>query len=160
MLAVGLSKVFTNRGACHRMLKTLSTLALAGATAATLLATPVIAQSGNFGLELNNARGVGEGCRLTYVATNNTGVELNKTSYEVAVFDQDGVVSRLLILEFGQLLNGKTKVVQFDIADKPCDTISRLLVNSVAECVAADGTAPNCMDGLVTSSRGEIQFGI
>ena len=121
---------------------------------------PAFAQGGNFGLELNNAREVGEGCRLTYVATNNTGVELDKTSYEVAVFDKDGVVSRLLILEFGNLQNGKTKVVQFDLADKPCADISRLLVNSVAECVATDGSTPNCMEGLVTSSRGEIDFGI
>lgn len=142
------------------MLKKLSAMALAAVTASACLTAPAIAQSGNFGLELNNARAVGDGCRLTYVATNNTGVALSKTSYEVAVFDQEGVVSRLLILEFGQLQNGKTKVVQFDLADKPCETISRLLVNSVAECTAADGSAPNCMDGLVTSSRGEIQFGI
>ncbi|MFT6223509.1 MAG: hypothetical protein ACJA1F_001353 [Paracoccaceae bacterium] len=142
------------------MLKTLCTLTLAGTIAASLSSVPAFAQSGNFGLELNNARSEGSGCRLTYVATNNTGVALDKTSYEVAVFDKDGVVSRLLILEFGQLQNGKTKVVQFDLADKPCGDISRLLVNSVSECTATDGSTPNCMGGLVTSSRGDIQFGI
>ncbi|MBM7068846.1 hypothetical protein IU397_14755 [Actibacterium sp. 188UL27-1] len=142
------------------MLRTLSSLALGGITAAALSMAPVYAQGGNFALDLNNARDVGAGCRLTYVATNNTGVALEKTSYEVAVFDQEGVVSRLLILEFGQLQDGKTKVVQFDLAEQPCADISRLLVNSVAECTASDGTTPNCMDGLVTSSRGDIQFGI
>ncbi|QDC11555.1 hypothetical protein FHY55_07950 [Oceanicola sp. D3] len=127
---------------------------------ATGLALPAFAQSGNFGLELNAARDVGEGCRLTYVATNNTGEGLEKASYEVAVFDQDGVVSRLLILEFGQLQADKTKVVQFDLSDMACSDISRLLVNSVSECVGAEGTSPDCMEGLTTSSRAEIQFGL
>lgn len=142
------------------MIKTLSATILSTLTAVALGGAPAFAQSGNFGLELNTARAAGDGCRLTYVATNNTGSALERTSYEVAVFDQDGAVSRLLILEFGQLKPGKTKVVQFDLADQPCDQISRLLVNSVAECVAADGSTPNCLDGLVTSSRTDIQFGI
>lgn len=142
------------------MLKTLTAGTLSALTATFMATVPSHAQSGNFGLELNNARAVENGCRLTYVATNNTGAELDKTSYEVAVFDKEGGVSRLLILEFGKLQNGKTKVVQFDLADQACDNISRLLVNSVAECTAADGSTPDCMAGLVTSSRTEIDFGI
>lgn len=141
------------------VLKSISSTLLAIALAAGT-ALPAFAQSGNFGLELNAARDVGEGCRLTYVATNNTGEGLEKASYEVAVFDQDGVVSRLLILEFGQLQADKTKVVQFDLADMACSNISRLLVNSVSECVGAGGASPDCMDGLTTSSRAEIQFGL
>ncbi|MGR3795330.1 hypothetical protein [Vannielia litorea] len=141
------------------VLKTLSTTLLASAMAVGT-AIPAFAQAGNFGLELNAARDVGEGCRLTYVATNNTGEGLDKASYEVAVFDQDGVVSRLLILEFGQLQADKTKVVQFDLADMPCSNISRLLVNSVSECVGTGDAAPDCMAGLTTSSRAEIQFGL
>ncbi|MBT0957249.1 hypothetical protein IV417_07625 [Alphaproteobacteria bacterium KMM 3653] len=142
------------------MIKTISTAILGAATAVSLCTAPAFAQTGNFGLELNSARAVGDGCRLTYVATNNTGSALEKTSYEVAVFDKEGVVSRLLILEFGQLQPGKTKVVQFDLADSPCEDVSRLLVNSNSECVASDGSTPNCLEGLVTSSRAEIQFGI
>ena len=133
----------------------------AGVLGLPLAAAPVMAQdTTNFGLELNNARAAGEGCRLTYVANNNTGTDLETTSYEVAVFDQESVVSRLLILEFGELQDGKTKVVQFDLADMGCEEISRLLVNSVSECTAEGGAEADCLDGLVTSSRAEIQFGI
>lgn len=127
---------------------------------ATAFAAPAFAQDGSFNLELNAARDVNGGCRLTYVATNNTGVDLEKTSYEVAVFDKDGVVSRLLILEFGKLPKSKTKVVQFDLAEKPCAEISRLLVNNVAECTSTEGPYDRCMEALSTSSRAEIEFGL
>ncbi|MEL6523518.1 MAG: hypothetical protein AAFQ66_21265 [Pseudomonadota bacterium] len=141
------------------MRKTRSILTLVGAVVGALSVTPIHAQEGSFALDLNNVTDVEAGCRLTYVATNNSGVSMDKTSYEVAVFDQEGIVSRLLILEFGQVQDGRTKVVQFDLADQPCTDISRLLVNSVAECVATDGSTPNCMESLQTSSRGTIQFG-
>ena len=138
----------------------MKTFALTIGFAASLLAPMAEAQEADFALELNSATEVNGGCRLTYVANNNTGVGLEKTSYEVAVFDQDGIVSRLLILEFGKLPVGKTKVVQFDLAEQPCDGISRLLVNSAAECTTADGLFDRCMDDLVTSSRTDIEFGV
>ncbi len=119
-----------------------------------------MAQDASFALELNNARDIDSGCRLTYVATNGTGTDLEKTSYEVAVFDKDGVVSQLLILEFGKLPKEKTKVVQFDLAGKTCADISRLLVNGAAECTSTDGPFDSCMDALATSSRAAIEFGI
>lgn len=141
------------------VLKSFFSMLFATATAAALSA-PAFAQSGNFSLELNAAQAVDQGCRLIYVATNNTGEGLEKVSYDVAVFDQEGVVSRLLILDFGNLPADKTKVVQFDLADMTCSNISRLLVNAVSECVGSGAAKPSCMEGLVTSSRTEIQFGL
>ena len=141
-------------------------LSAATATAALTLAmgsAPLLAQDaggGSFSLELNNAQSVETGCRLTYVATNGLATELSAISYEVAVFDGEGVVNRLLILEFGRLAADKRKVVQFDLADTACDDISLLLVNNVAECVAADGSQPDCLAALETSARGQIEFGL
>lgn len=135
----------------------LATLAF-GAVAA--MTTSVHAEEGKFNLELNSARDIEGGCRLTYVAMNNIGVDLTKASYEVAIFDKDSVFSRLLILEFGNLPKGKTKVVQFDLAEKPCADISRLLVNSVAECISVDGPYDQCLSGLATTTRADIQFGL
>lgn len=123
------------------------------------MSVAVSAQSGNFALELNNASDVDGSCRLTYVATNSTGVGLAKTSYEVAIFDADGRVSNLLVLEFGQLPIAKTKVVQFDLKDNACGNISRIVVNNLAECESAEGSHDFCMSALITSSRTEIQFG-
>lgn len=141
----------------------LRTLTLSAGLAA-MAAAPVAAQdAAEFSLELNNAAETSAGgCRLTYVATNKTGTELAQTAYEVAVFNAAGVVSRILVLEFGALTVGKTKVVQFDLADQGCADISRIVVNDVAACTLADGSGQGdfCLSGLVTASRATIQFGI
>jgi len=118
------------------------------------------AQSGNFVLELNNATETDDSCRLTYVATNSTGIALIKTSYEVAIFDSEGKVANLLVLEFGALPIAKTKVVQFDLKGTPCSNISRIVVNNLAECESADGSHDFCLTALITSSRTDIQFGV
>ncbi|MEM9247083.1 MAG: hypothetical protein AAGB05_00150 [Pseudomonadota bacterium] len=136
------------------------TFIAAAAMASSFGAQAVAQATGPFTLELNNTADVEQSCRLTYVATNGMGIDLSEASYEVAVFDSDGLVERLLILQFGALADGRTKVVQFDLADTACSGISRLLVNSVSECAAADGSAPDCLDALETTSRSDINFGL
>ena len=130
-----------------------------------LAVTPAFAQENaqQFTLELNAAAETEAGsCRLTYVASNQTDTALERTAYEVAVFDAQGVVTRLLVLEFGALVEGKTKILQFDLASTACASISRIVVNDVAACtVAGSGDeAGVCMQGLAASSRTAIQFGI
>ena len=146
-----------------RFIRTIRNITMVGGLAA-MAALPVAAQdAAEFSLELNNAAETSAGgCRLTYVATNKTGSELSQTAYEVAVFNGEGVVSRILVLEFGALTDGKTKVVQFDLADQGCADISRIVVNDVAACTLADGSGQGdfCISGLVTASRATIQFGI
>lgn len=125
-----------------------------------LAATAVAAQESNFSLELNNSRDVNGGCRLVYIAVNGTGVALDKTSYEVVVFDNDERVTQFLILEFGQLPAGKTKVMQFDLPEQPCAQISRLLINDVAECTSGGQPVTVCMDALETRTRTSVGFGL
>jgi len=122
-------------------------------TAALLGAAPALAQSGNFEIELNTSAELDNACRLTFVATNNTGLTLTKTSYEVAAFNAEGVVSQLLVLEFGELPQSKTRVVQFDLPDMKCADISRLLVNAQDACESSDGASDVCMKSLSASSR-------
>lgn len=111
------------------------------------------AQTGNIELELNTAADVNGGCRLTYVATNSAAASLDKVTYEVAVYDLDGIVKLLLELEFGSLPSGKTRVVQFDLPDIGCGAISRILVNTAVECLAAEGEQAVCRDNQILSSR-------
>lgn len=138
-------------------------------------------------LELNNAADIqqtlpaAEGaapvtqtsCRMTYVVTNRTGEGLRAAGWQVGVFDSGGVVRALLMLNFGELPDGKTKIGIFDIPGWPCADISRIVVNDVAQCVPAsaepvtqaDGTqvwaqASHCLDGLATSTRADIEFGL
>jgi hypothetical protein len=132
----------------------LALLVLAGAAAPASAA-----DEKKLSIELNNAIDANGGCRLTYIATNDTGTALEKTSYEIVVFDADQKVSQFLILEFGRLPAGKTKVVQFDFANHACSSISRILVNDISECVAGGETVPICLDDLKTSTRTSIGFG-
>ncbi len=117
------------------------------------------AQTKNFTLELNGAKDNDGGCRITFVAVNKTGTKLDKTAYDVVVFDKEGGVSQFLILEFGQLTPKKTKVVQFELNDQKCTDISRLLINDVSDCVAEGKSTPICLDALETKSRTNIEFG-
>lgn len=135
----------------------------AAAFAATLAFTaPLFAQETPvLSLELNGAAETDTGsCRLTYVAANRTGAALDRTAYEVAVFDSQGSVTRLLVLEFGSLIEGKTKILQFDLSGTACGSISRIVVNDSAACTVAGAEAPVCMQALTASSRTAIQFGI
>jgi hypothetical protein len=113
-------------------------------------------------LELNAVGDTADGgCRLTYVANNGMAAALEKTSFQMAVFDGTGSVTRLIVLDFGALTVGKTKVVQFDIPGQTCAQISRIVVNDVAQCTSAGGAAvPDCLSTLATASRTAIQFGL
>lgn len=131
-----------------------------------LLATTLIgaggamAQQAAFELELNNVKPAEIGCRLTYVARNSTGADIESIGFEMVVFDAEGMVDRRLNLEFGAFPDGKTKVLQFDIAGQQCDAISRLLINDAAECTVSEGDAPDCLGLLVPSNRTALDFGI
>ena len=132
--------------------------AAAGAEASTAETTAQPETQNRLSLELNNAVDEAGLCRLSYVAVNGTSQPLETVSYDVVVFDKNGQVSQFLVLQFGQLPAGKTKVVQFDLADQPCDGISRILVNDVAECQTSQGNAGICMEALSPSSRTAITF--
>lgn len=137
--------------------------ALYGIMAASgLCATPpgAAAQDKALSIELNDAADMNGGCRLSYVALNETGVLLDKVSFDVFTFDGEGKVGQSLVFEFGRLPAGKTKVVQFDLADQPCATISRLLINDITECIAEGTNSTICIDALKTTTRTSIIFGL
>lgn len=124
---------------------------------------PATVVSGAFNLELNTVTELdGGACRLVYVAENATSTDVSNATYEVAVFnDVEGrdIVSNMLLLEFGELASGKTRVVQFDIAGQPCSDISKILVNNQVDCATADGTSDMCMGNLATRALDtEITF--
>ena len=133
------------------------------AAVATMLSWGAVAQEatkGALNLELNGAQPSDKGCRLTFVVKNDLGANLSKAAFEIALFNEAGVVDRLTVLDFMDLPAGKTKVVRFDLAGTQCDKISRVLVNSATEC-AGDGIEPSaCMRGLKTEARAGIAFGV
>ena len=72
-------------------------------------------------IELNDASNADTACRLVFVAINNSGVLLEKTSYDFVTFDTAGKVGRSITFHFGRLPVGKTKVVQFDLPGQACE---------------------------------------
>lgn len=131
-----------------KLLKTLSTLALVAASAST----PAFAQeAGDLTVELNTVAQTEGACRLTYVANNQTGEDLVNASYEVAVFNERGAVSKMLILEFGAITDGSMRVVQFDIDGQMCDDISKILVNNQVDCATDGGASDICLADLAAT---------
>ncbi|WP_274627908.1 hypothetical protein [Arvimicrobium flavum] len=118
------------------------------------------AQQTAFTIELNDAQDVNGGCRLVYVAMNSTGKPLQKASYDVFTFDAAGKVSQSLVFQFGAFPVNKTKVVQFDLANRECSKISRLLINDMTECMVEGQNSTLCMDALKTTTRTSIAFGL
>ncbi|TIO11127.1 hypothetical protein [Mesorhizobium sp.] len=111
-------------------------------------------------LELNGAQPSDKGCRLTFVVNNTLGADLSKAAFEIALFNEAGVVDRLTVLDFKDLPAGKTKVTRFDLAGADCAKVSRVLINSTTEC-AGTGIEPDaCMRGLKTETKTGIAFGV
>ena len=111
-------------------------------------------------LELNGAQPSDKGCRLTFVVKNELGADLSKAAFEIALFNEAGVVDRLTVLDFKDLPAGKTKVVRFDLAGTDCGKISRVLVNSATECAGTGVEPAACMGKLKTDSKAGISFGV
>ena len=115
--------------------------------------------AGALSLELNGAQPSDKGCRLTFVVNNGLGSDLTKAAFEIALFNDAGVVDRLTVLDFKDLPADKTKVTRFDLAGTECAKISRVLVNSVTECVGTGLDTAACASGLKTTTKAKIAFG-
>ena len=111
-------------------------------------------------LELNAAQPSDKGCRLTFVVNNALGADLSKAAFEIALFNEAGVVDRLSVLDFKDLPAGKTKVTRFDLAGTNCTKLSRVLINSATECAGAGVEPAACMRGLKTETKTGITFGV
>lgn len=124
------------------------------------VAFPVSAQDKTLALELNAVQPSDKGCRLTFVVQNGLGTTLAKAGFEIVLFDKAGVVDRISVLEFKDLVAGKTKVSRFDLAGVDCAQIGRVLINETKECSAEGVPVEACSRQLKTVSKAEgIDFG-
>jgi hypothetical protein len=144
-----------------------STLASHATYALALVALAVLparaqetAKSPGLALELNAAQPSDKGCRLTFVVTNNLGAELTKAAFEIALFNDAGVVDRLTVLDFNELPAGKTKVARFDLAGTDCTKISRVLVNHATECTGTGVDPKACLREFKPETKSGISFGL
>lgn len=118
------------------------------------------AVTGKISLELNQLQPIADGgCRLSIIATNGLERPIDQLGLEMVAFDKDGLVEQFLRLKFSRISAGKTKILQFDLAGKPCDGISRLHVNNVMNCVPPSITDVYCPDLMDLGNRTPVQFG-
>lgn len=111
-------------------------------------------------LDLNALQSSNGGCRLTFVVSNGLPTPIDRAAFEMALFDKEGVVDRLTVLDFRDMPRGKTKVSRFDLSGVKCADISRVLVNQATECQGTNVEANACMTGLRTETRTPIVFGV
>ena len=90
-------------------------------------------------------------CRLSFLAENGLGSDLDELVVEAVIFTRAGAVERLLLLDFRDLPAGKPRVRQFDLAGLRCAALGQVLINGVETCEGADEAA--CADALETGSR-------
>lgn len=129
------------------------------------LLSPVLAraqeQTGKAGtlfVQLNNAQTMEGGCQLTFALKNDTGTDIKKSSYNMAVINAQQQVSTLITFEFRPLVSGQTKFQQFGLPGEACEQISGLLINDFVECTTADGASPICESSIEQSTLTAIAF--
>lgn len=126
-----------------------------------LSVAPALAvEPGQLGLELNVMQQSDAGCRITFLAENRLGTEVTRSSFELALFDADGGIDRLVALDFGALPEGKSRVVQFELKQLACDAVGRVLVNDITACEGGELTPAACLAALVPTTRTTATFGI
>ena len=107
-------------------------------------------------IELNNSKTVAGACQATFLLRNGLGQTLDRFQLDLYVFDGDGVIKHRSFIDLAPLRRDKTTVITFRISPEPCTNVSKVLVNDVPACRAADGRKLDCLKGLETTSRGKI----
>ena len=121
--------------------------------AASLTATPLMAEEPSLALELNAVAEQDSGCRITFVATNRLSADLSALVVEAVIFTPDGLVDRLALLDFQTLPQTRPRVRQFDLPGLACDRIGQVLINAVGTCTGAGLAPAACADAMTVSSR-------
>lgn len=110
-------------------------------------------------LELNALQSSERGCRFTFLAANALGGDLASAAFEVVLFDKAGMINRLIIIDFKDLPEGKTKVRQFDFPGVDCSDVGRVLINDATECAGEGVEANACIRRLKAETLTDVAFG-
>ncbi|AJY44607.1 hypothetical protein [Martelella endophytica] len=106
-------------------------------------------------ISLNSLETTENGCKLTFVVDNELAETIESLQTEVALFNAEGVVDRLTMLDFLTLPAGKKRVRQFELPGQTCDALGGLLLNDIKVCEAGGA---DCMANLTTDSKAGIPF--
>lgn len=134
---------------------------IAALCAAAALAAPAPAAAeeeigARLSIELNTARSVEGGCELSFLAINGHPRDVEAAIFEAVLFDAEGRVERLTLLDFGALPAGRPRVRQFVLPETTCEGLGEVLFNGVTDCAAGDLGPAACTDALELRSRAQI----
>lgn len=144
---------------CADLMSLLRNLGLAVCVLATPFGKLAFAQdasSSGLSIELSSAESLEAGCRLSFLAQNNLDHALEQVVFEAVLFDADGRVAQMTLLDFKSLPMNRPRVRQFQFGGKSCGDISRILFNGAATCTGADPLI--CEQTLSVSSRTDMEL--
>ena len=113
------------------------------------------AEATGLSISLNTLETTDNGCKLTFLVENDLPETIESLQAEVALFDSEGIVDRLTMLDFLTLPAGKKRVRQFELPGESCDALGGLLLNDIKVC---DAEGVDCMGALQTGSKAGIPF--
>ena len=113
------------------------------------------AEATGLSISLNTLETTDNGCKLTFLVENDLPETIESLQAEVALFDSEGIVDRLTMLDFLTLPAGKKRVRQFELPGESCDALGGLLLNDIKVC---DAEGVDCMSALETGSKAGIPF--
>lgn len=131
---------------------------LAGAVPCGSLAQSTGHSASTVNIELNTVNEIGAACRLTFVAENSTGSDIEEAVLETVVFDTSGGVVTLSLFDFRDLPQGRPRVRQFDIPGIVCSSVGRVLINGAHRCIAEGEESSLCEEALSLSSRIAVEL--
>ncbi len=127
------------------------------------LSGPAATAEPGLDIELNKAEDGDGTCVVSLVVRNDLGQSLDRFSMDLYVFDTDGVIARQVLLDLAPLRGAaggtKTTVARFNLIDRPCAEVSRVLVNDIPSCRGEGAGEPlDCLAALTVSSRAKIEM--
>ncbi|KJZ19319.1 hypothetical protein [Loktanella sp. S4079] len=115
-----------------------------------------VANEQKISVELNTAQTTDTACRLSFLIQNDHAADIDRAAYEAVLFNAEGGVQQLTLLDFGALPAGRARVRQFEFAGMACSGLSSILINGASTCEAEGLGADVCATTLELSSRTEI----
>ncbi len=109
-------------------------------------------------LELNTLQDTGAACRLTFVARNETGAEIDQAIFETVIFDTSGGVVSLSLFDFRDLPADRPRVRQFDLPGISCGSVGKALINGANTCVVGGAESMVCQKALTLESRLAVEL--
>ena len=85
-------------------------------------------------LELNLLETNQNSCNMIFVVNNKVSFSLESLVLETVFFDDEGNVTLLTLFDYGEIPKLSMRVSQFEIPDKKCENIGKILINGIESC--------------------------